>query len=357
MKLKTLRLINFRNYSDETISFSPHINCLYGENAQGKTNILEAIHLLCNGRSFRTNQLKDLIQNEKDFFRLEAKIEKNGITHTLTQTYDLKQRTYKLNEASIQSFSKLLNHFPAIIHTPKDTDLITGAPTLRRKLIDFQISQSDIHYLFHLTRYYRALKQRNALLKKKTPSAIALFENEMAKASSYIIEKRNEYLKTLIPVLENIQKRLSLPFENYQIQYDTFSKNFQNIQSEYLALLEKMRPQDEKYQATQIGIHKDDYEFFINKQLAKNFASEGQKKSFIASLKLGLWEALSSQIDTPIIMMIDDFNAHLDSKRLSSYFNSLNDLGQVFITQPLPLKSSLDKIQLFHVQKGSIKSF
>ena len=186
MYLKSLYLRNFRNYAEAEIRFSPRLNILYGDNAQGKTNLLEAIYLFSTGRSFRTQHLSELVKSGESFFHLEAEIFRDNVLQKIQLTFDGQTKRLQMNANTYASFHPLLGILPSVLYAPNDTELIGGSPAERRRFINLHLAQSDPHYVHHLTRFWRAMKQRNCLLRGRDAQTIECWEIEMAQSASYL---------------------------------------------------------------------------------------------------------------------------------------------------------------------------
>ena len=193
MILQSLYLRHFRNFQEAHLDFGPRINLFQGNNAQGKTNLLEAIVLLSTGRSFRTPKLFDLIQEQNSFFFLEAQLQQGKITQVLRLSFDGAQKKAEYNGASYASFQPLLGTLPSILYAPGDLDLVSGAPEVRRRLMNLHLAQCDPLYVHHLLRYLRAVKQRNALLKMSSLDGIECYEQEMARSAEYLFFQRKAF--------------------------------------------------------------------------------------------------------------------------------------------------------------------
>lgn len=327
MILKTLRLHNFRNFNDEVIEFNPSLNIICGGNAQGKTNLLEAIFLLSTGRSFRTFQLKDLIKHGEKYFLIEAEIVKDLVAQTIKIYFDETQKKIQHNSTLIPSFTSLLGIMQSVLHAPCDIDIISGLPNIRRRFLNLHIAQWDPLYVHHLARFSKALKQRNFLLKNPQEN-IEIWEIEMAKSAAYLTEKRRKMLQELNSPLNDIMQILSQKKESIHLHYVS------SISDNYLAQLEKSRKKDSILGVTQIGPHRDDFISYIDKKLLKLFASEGQKRTFTLSLRLAEYRLLSDRIKSLPLLSLDDFGSHLDEARQHELKALIQNLTQVFITLP-----------------------
>ncbi len=335
MQLKSLLLHNFRNFSNFKISFSPHINVIYGDNAEGKTNILEAIYLISTGKSFRTQNLSDLIQENKKFFYVEAEIIKDTISQNIKIYYDGKNKKIEYNSKKYFSFSDLMGLFPMILYAPEDIELISSKPSIRRKLLNLHLAQKDPLYIHHLSRFVKANKQRNFLLKAKNKSTIKPWEIILSKSASYITHKRNEMITELNAELSFIIQNLTKKIKTFKLFYKSsmsMQKNILDTEAQFLKELDKNRNKEFIFGSTLIGPHKDDLLFLINDNIAKKFASEGQKKLLLFALRFTEWKILSKY--NLAILGIDDYDAHLDENHKHMLKKYLNNFSQVFITQP-----------------------
>lgn len=343
--LKTLYLRNFRNYEEAEASLQPKLNLFYGDNAQGKTNLLEAIYLIATGRSFRTQHLAELIREGEAFFFLEAEMVRDGVAQTVKLSFDGQTRKLQLNANVYSSFHPLLGLLPSVLYTPHDIELITGTPAERRRFLNLHLAQSDPLYVHHLTRFWRAMKQRNCLLRSKNQESLDSWEAEMAHSSQYIVQARQEMISELKAPLEHYSEQFSSQRETHALQLQTSpSKN-------YLQQLQKNRSKEMELGFTLIGPHRDDLSLLIDGKPARLFASEGQKKTTIAALRFAEWQRLCTRTSTLALMGIDDLGLHLDASRQHQLHHQLNTLGQVFITTPYAPR---ENAHCLHIQNGKI---
>lgn len=347
MHLKSLYLRNFRNYAETEIHFSPRINLLYGDNAQGKTNLLEAIYLIATGRSFRTPHLHELIRQGASFFFLEAILSKDGFDLKIQIAFDGINKKLILDGNAYGTLQHLLGLLPSVLHTPWDGELIDGAPTVRRRFLNMHLAQKDPLYIHHLSRYWRAMKQRNALLKTKESQAIECWEIEMAESADYLWKMRHGFIEALKIPLQTSGNLLSSGKEKHEIRF------LSNAQSEnYLAQLAKNRAREKLSGTTLAGPHRDDFTLWINDLSCHSFASEGQKKTAVFGLRLAEWELFTKITGVPAILGIDDLDLHLDEKRRRLFQNALHRLGQTFLTTPHGIE--LPEAHRFLVSDGHI---
>ncbi|MFY7842883.1 MAG: DNA replication/repair protein RecF [Rhabdochlamydiaceae bacterium] len=337
MHLNRLYLRNFRNFEEASFCFDKKVNLICGSNGIGKTNLLEAIYLVSTGRSFRSSHLADLIRCETNFFYLEAVFYKDAHEQALSLYFDKKTKKLTHDNQTYSHFSPLLGLLPTVLYTPQDASLIMGGPTLRRKFLDMHIAQFDPQYVYSLIRFFKALKQRNHLLKIQQINSITAWEQIMAETASYITDKRNEAINKLSPLIEQAIKKLSNHSLSLQLQYLPSLKETspEAIKKQYA----DHRTKEIHQGLTSSGIHKDDFLILTDEREAKIYASEGQKRSAIAALRLAEKKRLSELVSAPPLFSIDDFGAHLDPYKIELFEKEIDSSeGQVFISSPHLLK-------------------
>lgn len=337
MHLQSLYLYNFRLYKEAAFDFDSGINIIHGANARGKTTLLEAIHFLMTGRSFRTSQTKDLIKEGASHFYLEASFIKFGIEQRLKISFDGLDKKIVHNSTVLSSHSHLIGLIPGVTFHPDDAAIVKGSPLVRRHLMDLQIAQVDPLYVHHLTRYNRAMRQRNHLLRLKNPTAIESWEFEMANGAAYIVEKRLKTVEGLSEQSHSLHQCLSGTAENLNLVYKNGGITGCNGQSAwrqyYLDQFYRQRKREMVLGVTLTGPHKDDLTILIDGKEARFFASEGQQRSCIAAMRMAEWEQLKKQSpDTPPLMMIDDIGIGFDQVRRNKLLDHLRGLNQVFLT-------------------------
>lgn len=324
MYIQKLYLRHFRNYQEESFVFSENVNFIHGANAQGKTNLLEALFLIGTGRSFRTPHLKELICQKTPFFFIEAEFKKDGIVQKMRLSFDGELKKLDLNHTSYSHFNPLLGILPIVLLAPEDVLLMTGSPADRRRLMNLHLSQSDPLYVFHLTRYHKAIKHRNALLKQKKEEGLEAWESLMVVAATYLRQRRQRLIEELSEDLQLAMQALSNEKDEITLHYKpSFTENYA-----------KHRTRDFLFGSTLLGPHRDDLGISINKLPASGYASQGQLRSAIAALRLAQWKHLSRQHHAPVLFCIDDFGVHLDEARQEALLSQLTSMAQVFLTSP-----------------------
>lgn len=355
MHIAYLKLRNFRNYQELELTFSPRVNVFWGFNGQGKTNLLEAIRMLSTGRSFRTHRLEDMVREGADHFYIEAKIYKDGVLQSLKVYFGKTCKKVLFNETAYPYFSSLLGILPSVLLSPDDLELINGSPAERRRFLDLHIAQIDPLYLFYLSRYYKAMKQRNELLRSQAVETLPAWEQMMASAGSYLIAKRRQATISLQASSQQWMQFFSKG-EELKLSYTSTLNGVkeEELQGKLSHQWQNARHKDMHYGSTQIGPHRDDLAILLFGKEAKHFSSEGQKRSLLASLRFAEWEHMQNRIQDAPLLAIDDFGIQLDETRARQLKEQIAHFGQVFLTSPQeisPLRSDID-FQAFHIDAG-----
>lgn len=336
MYLKTLQLVNFKNYQEVEIALSPGINCFSGKNGSGKTNVLDAVHYLSMCKSYLNAIDRQNIKFDEQFFVIQGnwiKDEKEINIHCAVKNGA--KKVFKRNKKEYEKLSEHIGQFPTVMISPYDTDLIIEGSEVRRKWMDGIISQFDRSYLENLTRYYRVLEQRNALLKNMYEhglfdrESIEVWNDQLVDLGTKIFEKRKEFLNEFIPIFQSNYNFIGFEQEEVHLEYK--SQLHQTSLSQLLIDFEK---KDAFSQYTNAGTHKDDLIFTIKKHPVKKFGSQGQQKSFLIALKLAQYEWLKKHLNVNPVLMLDDIFDKLDSSRVQKLMHlvSQQHFGQVLVT-------------------------
>lgn len=360
MWLETLSLRNFRNYKELSASFHPGLNVFLGQNAQGKTNILESIYFLSLTRSHRTHTDKDLIHFQ------EQDLTVRGLLHRTTSTIPLdieltpKGRITKINHLKQDKLSSYIGQMNVVLFAPEDLQLIKGAPALRRKFLDIELGQMKPMYLADLSTYTHVLKQRNAYLKQAETvdsDFLTVLDMQLADYGSKVILHRLEFLEKLETVTREKHDYISDKREIIDLHYhsslDLTEKD--NLIDNYLTLLSKNRSRDIFKKNTSVGPHRDDVHFFIN-GINAHFGSQGQHRSLVLSIKLAEIELIHQVTREYPILLLDDVMSELDNTRQTKLLETISDTIQTFITTTSldHLHHLPDDLTIFHVEKGVI---
>lgn len=359
MHLKTLNLINYKNFKNQTFEFNSKVNCFVGSNGVGKTNILDAIYHLSFGKSYFNPIASQNIKHGEDFFVVDGRYSKDLKEEKIIVS--LKKggkKVIKRNSKSYNRFSDHIGLLPLVIISPVDRDLITEGSDLRRKFIDGVISQNDKIYLDQIIRYNKILFQRNSLLKQFYLSrtfdhdTIEIYDEQLSKIGNLIFNKRKEFLELFLPIFFEKYSIISNNKEKVNLNYKSQLKNHR-LQDLLISNIEK----DKVLQYTSAGTHKDDIEFLIGNYPIKKFGSQGQQKSFLIALKLAQYEVLKAKSGNSPILLLDDIFDKLDSKRVKQIIKMVNDsnFGQLFISDTDAkrtenvVKSAHDNYEIFEL--------
>jgi DNA replication and repair protein RecF len=355
--LKRLLLRNFRNYTQAEVVFSPSINLIQGENGQGKTNLLEAIHFISTGRSFRASNLSDLISFGQSFFYLEAEFYKDGITQFIKVYYDENTRKVQYNETVHPTLTSLLGILPSTLLSPDDLCLVSGSPAERRRFLDIHIAQTDPLYLHHLGRYFKAMKQRNHLLRMKSDVAIDAWEQMMAQSASYIATKRGRCVEALKTPIAKWVEILSRGLDTVDLHHHSslaLPTKQDDLAAHFQKVWQKSRSREMLLGMTQAGPHRDDLNIHAAGKPAKTFSSEGQKRSYVSALRFAEWEQMASVLGVPPLLGIDDFGIQLDKERQMQLKTHLLTFNQVFLTSPAALEKDFTAPHVLTIAKGIV---
>lgn len=337
MHLSALHLRNFRLYADAFFEFSPKVNVIQGKNARGKTTILEAVYFLMTGRSFRTSQPSDLIRHGETSFSLDALFIKHGIEQRLRVHYDGKDRKVIYNSTPCSSSLSLLGLLQGSVIHPDDAAVVKGAPAVRRHLFDLQLAQSDPLYVHHITRYSKAMRQRNFLLKAKSVAAIDSWEHEMAHSASYLVLQRHKLVQDLQKYGGPLYSSIGGDCEDFCLKYKAHGTggsigDSQALRDLFSGQYQRHRQREMDLGSTLTGPHKDDLSVLLNGKEARLFASEGQQRSAVIALRLAGWECLRERCTEVPMILVDDLSMSLDTSRRTLLLERLGHMQQVFLT-------------------------
>ena len=366
MYIKEINLKNFRCYENADLKFSSGTNIIYGLNAAGKTNILEAVYLFCTGRSHRRALIEEMIKEGCDLSEIIIKFKSynRDFSGSLKFSKD-KKKLLKINSAEIKKLSEISNYINIVMFSPEDLSIIKGFPSERRRFADMAISQIKPVYLKLLNDYIKTVAQRNSLLKNinstgKGEEMLDVWDEAMAELASSIVIYRYNFICDLKKYFYEIYNKISS--ENIKMRYicsfyNDFEKDLskETIKGKLLEKLALSRKKDIENGATQNGIHKDDFLFFIDKREVRRYASQGQQRSLVLSLKLALAELIKDiKGDYPIILL-DDIASELDEKRRAYLKGKIKD-KQVIITCT-DKESNLienDNVKYFYIKNSDV---
>lgn len=332
MIIESIQLQNFRNYNSLGIEFDCGTNIFYGDNAQGKTNILESIYLSGTTKSHKGSKDREMIQFNNDESHIRTKIKKNQVTYQIDiHLKKNKPKGIAINGIPIKKASELFGIINIVFFSPEDLNIIKNGPQERRRFIDMELCQLDKIYLYNLSNYNKALNQRNKLLKDlwfkpELNETISIWNQQLYKYGSEIIERRKEFVLNLNEIIYEIHKKLSGGKEELVIKYEP------NIEKEFfLESLEKNIDRDFKIKTTSVGPHRDDLSFLIKEIDIRKYGSQGQQRTSALSLKLAEIELVKKVINDMPILLLDDVLSELDSNRQNYLLKSIDNI-QTLIT-------------------------
>ena len=361
MELTRLSVLNYKNIRDANLEFSPGINCFFGKNGEGKTNLLDAIYYLSFCKSHSNAIDAQNIAHDADFFMLQASYLEGERSEDIQCSLKRRQRKiFKRNKKEYERLSEHIGQIPLVLISPSDEDLIQEGSDERRRFMDMVISQYDRAYMETLIAYNKALAQRNALLKEdlfNDESLWDLYEGMMEREAISIFEKRTAFIKAFVPVFETFYQRISGGKENIRLTYTS-----QLSQGELSVKLKSTRQRDSLLGYTTCGIHKDDLEMALDEHPIKRVGSQGQNKSYLIALKLAQFMFLKETGGIKPILLLDDLFDKLDASRVQRIIELVSEaaFGQIFITDTNRenpeqlLKHSNGTYKVFSVDSGEI---
>ena len=331
MHLAHLRLRDFRNYARLDADFSAGFHVLVGDNAQGKTNLLEALYLLATLRSFRGIGSAHLVrQGQKGYF-VGASVVGQG-QHEIKVYWSAAERKLSLDGQAVRRLTDYFGTFRAVVFCTEDLQLVKGSGRVRRRFLDLLLAQTQPAYLATLQRYTQALRSRNALLRQRTSDATALesFSRELVQLGNELIARRRLLLPRLSPLARLAYRRISHDAEELALDY------VPGVKGDFALELAQSRSREQTFRMTLVGPHRDDLRLLLNDRPAAQLGSEGQKRTLAIALKMAQAEYLSGLHGSPPVLLIDDVMGELDAKRRSGFLPLLDGArqgrGQVFLT-------------------------
>lgn len=357
MYVKSLELSNFRNYDTLSISFKNGTNILYGDNAQGKTNILEAVYLAGTTKSHKGSKDKEMIRLSQEESHIRMFIEKNLIVHRIDMHLKKsKPKGVAIDGIPIKKSSELFGLINLVFFSPEDLSIIKNGPSDRRRFIDFELCQLDKLYLSDLTNYNKIINQRNNLLKQigfkpELMETLSIWDMQLCEYGKRIINRRMQFILELNEIVYNIHKRLSGDKEELVVKYEP------NVLTEDIETkIVKQREKDIYYKQTSVGPHRDDICFTIKDVDIRKYGSQGQQRTSALSLKLAEIELVRQTIKDEPILLLDDVLSELDRNRQNYLLNSIEGIQTMITCTGLEefVTNRFHIDQLYKVVEGSV---
>lgn len=355
MRLRRLTLQNLRNIPFAEFCFEGRQQFFLGANGQGKTNLLEAVGFVSALRSFRTADTGLLIAQGKREGALAAEFEheKFGPVRIVITLRPGGKEVLRDGER-VGRLADFLGHFPTVVFSSQDQQLVRGAPALRRRWLDLALAGTDAAYLYSLTNYHRALDGRNLLLKRQAPAAeLAAFEAPLAEAAAALVAARRAGLDTLAPHVAAAYATLSADAEPATLAYDADTAPAGGDASAWRAHFEKSRPRDLQFRSSLSGPHRDDLALKIGGRAARDYGSEGQQRSLVLALRLAQVNHIRAATGVQPVLLADDVLGELDPARRRRFWTALGEDRQVLATGTEPPAAELGDWEIFRVSAGS----
>ncbi len=358
MIIKSLELMNFRNYGFLDLKFSEGTNILYGDNAQGKTNVLEAIYLSATTKSHKGSKDKDIICFDKEEAHIRTHLEKEKIEYKIDMHLRKnKSKGVAVDGQKLKKAADLLGLLNVVFFSPEDLSIIKNGPAERRRFVDMELCQLDNFYLYNLNHYNKIVNQRNKLLKDmyfnpQLKDTLNIWDSQLVSFGSKIIERRRIFVRQLNEIIYGIHKKLSGDKEELIIKYEPDVEN-----DLFESAIKTSQEKDIKSKQTSVGPHRDDFSFMVGDIDIRKFGSQGQQRTAALSLKLSEIELVKKITkDTPVLLL-DDVLSELDSSRQNYLLNSIGDVQTIITCTGLDefVNNRFEINKVFKVVEGSIQ--
>ena len=359
MNIRSIDLFSYRNYTQVHIDFDRGVNILYGDNAQGKTNVLESIYLCGTTKSHRGSKDKEIIKFGNDESHIRCMFEKGGIDYQIDMHLRSdKSKGIAINGVKLKKAAELMGIANIILFSPEDLSIIKNGPSDRRRFVDSELCQLDKVYLYNLTNYNKIVNQRNNLLKDimyhpELKDTLDVWDSQLISLGTKIIDRRNLFINQLNEIIYDIHRKLSGDKEKILIKYEP---NVDII--DYENKLKNHREKDLKYKLTSVGPHRDDFVFYINDMDTKKYGSQGQQRTAALSLKLSEIKLVEDITGHKPILLLDDVLSELDSNRQNFLIDSIGDIQTIITCTGLDdfINSRVKINKIFKVSDGMVIS-
>ncbi|MFB6466508.1 DNA replication/repair protein RecF [Cytobacillus sp. Hz8] len=368
MYIEHLLLKNYRNYENLEMQFENKVNVILGENAQGKTNVMESIYVLAMAKSHRTSNDKELIRWDEEYAKIEGRIQKSSGSVPMQLVISKKGKKAKCNHIEQKKLSQYVGNMNVVMFAPEDLHLVKGSPQVRRRFIDMEIGQVSPLYLHEISQYQKILQQRNhylKLLQTKKQTDLTMLEiltEQFIQSAVRIVLKRFEFLyllqKWALPIHEGISRGLETLKIQYKPSVDVLeSQDMSKMITVFEEKFDKIKVREMERGVSLFGPHRDDVMFFVNNRDVQTFGSQGQQRTTALSLKLAEIELIYSEIGEYPILLLDDVLSELDDYRQSHLLNTIQGKVQTFVTTTSVEgidHQTLKEASTFYVSKGSM---
>ena len=359
MFIKRLQMLNYRNYNVLDISLGPHVNVFMGDNAQGKTNILESIYYCAFARSHRTSKDRELINWNADNALLSVSVGRERLDKRIDISI-LKdgKKAIQINKIKIKKIGELFGNFNVVMFSPEDLKIIKDSPGVRRKFIDMELCQLNPKYYYNLVQYNKVLNERNSILRNRNinKDILEVYDMQLVEFGYNIIMERLEYIKKLNKYSEKIHSDITSGKEKIEFRYTSTIKDLENIKDNFYALLEKNRVRDSERGITSVGPHRDDFIVLINDIDTKSYGSQGQQRTAVLTIKFASLKIIKELTGEHPVLLLDDVLSELDFSRKRYILSTIGDIQTIITCTGIEdLYEYLDdKSKVFKVKDGEI---
>ncbi|WP_411169323.1 DNA replication/repair protein RecF [Clostridium sp. MB05] len=359
MYIKRLQMLNYRNYKSLNITLGKNVNVFMGDNAQGKTNILEAIYYCAFAKSHRTSKDKDLINWNSDSAYVSLLVGKDRLDKNIDINI-LKdgKKAIRINKVKVSKIGELFGNFNVVMFSPEDLKIIKDSPGVRRKFIDMELCQLNSKYYYNLVQYNKVLNERNVILRNKNldKEILDVYDIQLANYGYHIIIDRLKYINKLNFYGKDIHRDISSGKENIEFKYISTIKDLENIESNFYDILKKNRKKDIEKGTTSVGPHRDDFVILINNIDTKSFGSQGQQRSSVLTIKFSSLKIIKEMTSEYPVLLLDDVLSELDFNRKRYILSTIGEIQTVITCTGIEdLTNYLDSSsRVFKVKDGEI---
>lgn len=367
MNLQQIDLLHYRNYSELHVSTDRDLNIFLGQNAQGKTNLLEAIYVMALSKSHRTSKDKELIQWDQPFASIQCQVSKKYGDITLDLRFNTQGKKARINGLEQRKLSDFIGSINAVMFAPEDLAIVKGSPSVRRKFIDMEIGQINPSYIYHLSQYQKLITQRNHFLKNerggRNSSLLSVWNEQLANLAVKIIKKRKQFIEKLQVWAETIHSGITGNKEQLLIRYinstdlDATEEESKFVE-QFMIKLSEVAEQEFRRGVSLLGPHRDDLAFYINGMDVQSFGSQGQQRTAALSLKLAEIELIHQEVGEYPVLLLDDVLSELDPFRQSHLLKTIFPKVQTFVTTTSVDgidDNTLSNAAVFYVEQGEIR--
>ena len=359
MFVESVKLKNYRNYRNETVDFTEGMNVIVGDNGEGKTNLLESIYLLSTTRSHRNDDDKELIQFEEEFASVEGIVRYKEDRSKLTAILHKTGKTIMINNQPVRKNSEFIGRLNAVLFEPGDMDFFDDAPKIRRRMVDMELGKLSLSYMHALSDYLKRLKERNAYLKGNVDEMMLETYTELLyEPQIRIIRERNEFIKKINSYISYFYNEITGENHTITMKYRSIveEKNDEQKMNEELSrLYENIRERDIYLKVTNIGIHREDYLFYLDDNDVSKYCSQGQKRMILLALKLAIVQIIFQVKREFPVLLLDDVFSELDARKRKNLYRLLPQTVQTIITTTDSDEIEVNEnVKLIQIRKGMV---